>query len=111
MSFTSLFLHGLGAIGVFTDIIASRLLLFSMVMIFLSVLAIAVIVFIKLFTNLAIPGWATGAVSSMLIVLLQSFLLSLFTIFLYLSSASQRRFIPALHYEDYVASVETPVYG
>ncbi|MFL5741796.1 MAG: glycosyltransferase [Flavisolibacter sp.] len=111
MSFTSLFLHGLGAIGVFTDIIASRLLLFSMVMIFLSLVAIVIIVSIKLFTDLAIPGWATGAVSSMLIVLLQSFLLSLFTIFLHLSSASQRRFIPALHYEDYVQSVETPVYG
>jgi hypothetical protein len=43
----------------------------------------------------------------MLIVLLQSFLLSLFTIFLYLSSQSQRKFIPANHYEDYTASVET----
>jgi hypothetical protein len=106
MSFTSLMLHGLGAIGVFIEIIATRLLIFSIVMIGLSVLAILTIVAIKFFSNAAIPGWATTAFSSMLIVLLQSCLLSLFTIFLYLSSQSQRQFIPANHYKDYMASVE-----
>lgn len=106
MNFTSLLLHGLGAIGVFIDIIATRLLLFSIVMIGISVLAILGIMAVKFFTNEAIPGWATTAFSSMLIVLLQSCLLSLFTIFLYLSSQSQRQFIPANHYKDYLASVE-----
>jgi len=106
MSFTSLVLHGLGAIGVFIDIIATRLLIFSMIMIGISVLSILIIVAVRFFTDAAIPGWATAAFSSMLIILLQSFLLSLFTIFLYLSSQSQRQFIPANHYEDYIASVE-----
>jgi polyisoprenyl-phosphate glycosyltransferase len=106
MNFTSLVLHGLGAIGVFIDVIATRLLIFSMIMIGISVLAILIIIAIRFFTDAAIPGWATAAFSSMLIVLLQSFLLSLFTIFLYLSSQSQRQFIPANHYEDYLASVE-----
>jgi polyisoprenyl-phosphate glycosyltransferase len=106
MNFTSLLLHGLGAIGVFIEIIATRLLIFSIVMVGISVLAILTIITIKFFTNQAIPGWATTAFSSMLIVLLQSCLLSLFTIFLYLSSQSQRQFIPANHYNDYMASVE-----
>lgn len=106
MNFTSLLLHGLGAIGVFIEIIAIRLLIFSLVMIGISMLAMLVITGIRLFTEAAIPGWATTAFSSMLIVLLQSGLLSLFTIFLYLSSQSQRQFIPANHYKDYVASVE-----
>jgi hypothetical protein len=106
MNFTSLLLHGLGAIGVFTEIIAIRLLLFSIAMIGMSIVAMLIIAGIRLFTNAAIPGWATTAFSSMLIVLLQSCLLSLFTIFLYLSSQSQRQFIPANHYKDYVASVE-----
>jgi hypothetical protein len=107
MDFTDLLLHGLGAIGVFIEIIASRLLIFSLFMITISVLAILIILFIKLFTARAIPGWATAALSSMLIVLLQSFLLSLFTIFLYLSFQGQRKFIPAHHFMDYVRSVET----
>jgi polyisoprenyl-phosphate glycosyltransferase len=106
MSFTGLLLHGLGAIGVFIDVIATRLLIFSIVMIAISVAAILVIIGIKFFTDAAIPGWATAAFSSMLIILLQSCLLSLFTIFLYLSSQSQRQFIPANHYKDYMSSVE-----
>ena len=61
---------------------------------------------IRFFTAAAIPGWATTAFSAMLIVLLQSCLLSLFTIFLYLTARSQRQFIPANHYMDYTASVE-----
>ncbi len=106
MNFTNLLLHGLGAIGVFIEIIASRLLLFSLFMIFISVIAILIIFFIKFFTYKAIPGWATTTVSSMLIVLMQGFLLSLFTIFLYLSFQGQRKFIPSYHYKDYVRTVE-----
>lgn len=106
MSFTTLLLHGLGAIGVFIEVIASRLLLLSLSLIVISIVAILVISFIRFFTNEAIPGWATTAVSSMLIVLLQSFLLSLFTIFLYLSLKAQRQFIPAHHYKDYVRVIE-----
>ena len=107
MNFNSLLLHGLGAIGVFIEVIATRLLLFSFFMILVAVLAILIIFYVKYFTDKAIPGWATTTVSSMLIVILQSFLLSLFTIFLYLSSQGQRKFIPALHYMDYIRSVET----
>ena len=107
MSFTSLLLHGLGAVGVFIEIVASRLLMFSLLMIAISFIVILIVFYIKIFTNKAIPGWATTAVSAMLIVLLQSFLLSLFTIFLYLLLKNQRQFIPAQHYMDYVRSVET----
>jgi polyisoprenyl-phosphate glycosyltransferase len=109
MNFTSLLIHGLGAIAVFIEVIASRLLIFSLSLIGISLLAIVAVVGIRTFTHLAIPGWTSTVVSAMLIVLLQSFLLSLFTIFLYLSSQSQRKFIPAHHYNDYTGSVETIV--
>lgn len=107
MNFNALLLHGLAAISVFIERIASRLLVFSLVMIGISVLAILVVSYIRVFTNQAIPGWATTAFSSMLIVLLQSFLLSLFTIFLFLSAQGQRKIIPAIHFEDYIRSVDT----
>ena len=107
MSFHTLLMHGLGAIAVFIDTIASRLLIFSLVLIGISLVAILALVGIKTFTDLAIPGWTSTVMSAMLIILLQSFLLSLFTIFLYLSSQSQRKFIPAHHYKDYTGPVET----
>jgi polyisoprenyl-phosphate glycosyltransferase len=107
MNFNSLLIHGLGAISVFIEIIASRLLVFSLALISISLIAILAVVGIRTFTHLAIPGWTSTVVSAMLIVLLQSFLLSLFTIFLYLSSQSQRKFIPAHHYKDYTGAIET----
>lgn len=107
MKFNSLLIHGLGAIAVFIEVIASRLLIFSLILIGISLLAILALVGIRTFSDLAIPGWTSTVVSAMLIVLLQSFLLSLFTIFLYLSSQSQRKFIPAKHYKDYTGEVET----
>jgi glycosyltransferase involved in cell wall biosynthesis len=106
MSFTALFLHGLGAIAVFIEVIAARLLLFSLLLIGISLMAILALLAIRAFTDLAIPGWTSTVVSAMLIVLLQSFLLSLFTIFLYLSAQSQRKFIPAKHYGDYTGNLE-----
>jgi polyisoprenyl-phosphate glycosyltransferase len=107
MGFQSLLLHGFGAIAVFIDIIASRLLVFSLLLIGLSLAAIIVLICIKSFTHLAIPGWTSTVLTAMLIILLQSFLISLFTVFLYLSSQSQRKFIPALHYKDYCGELET----
>jgi glycosyltransferase involved in cell wall biosynthesis len=106
MNFHSLLMHGLGAIAVFIDVIASRLLIFSLVLIGLSLVTILVLIGIKTFTDQAIPGWTSTVISAMLIILLQSFLLSLFTIFLYLSSQSQRKFIPAHHYKDYTGTTE-----
>ncbi|MGZ8551574.1 MAG: glycosyltransferase family 2 protein [Chitinophagaceae bacterium] len=107
MNFSSLLLHGLGAIAVFVEVIATRLLIFSLLLIGISVLTILFLVSIRTFTDWAIPGWTSTVISAMLIILLQSFLLSLFTIFLYLSSQSQRKFIPAIHYKDYTGSLET----
>lgn len=107
MGFTALVLHGLGAITVFLERVASRLLLISFSLIIFSLLVILIIIFIRSFTDLAIPGWASTILSSMLIVLLQGSLLCLFTIFLFLSSQSQRKFIPVYHYKDYVSEAET----
>ena len=111
MSFTGLLLHGFGAISVFIEQMASRLLLISVTLITISFIGICIILGIRWFTDLAIPGWASTIMSSMLIVLLQSILLSLFTLFLFLSSQSNRKFIPALHYNDYTAGTEKPNHG
>lgn len=108
MNFTDLLLHGLGAISVFIEQMASRLLILSVALMAISFAGIFIILGIRWFSSLAIPGWASTIMSSMIIVLLQSILLSLFTLFLFLSSQSNRKFIPALHYNDYTGSVEKP---
>jgi hypothetical protein len=107
MNFTKLLIHGLGAISVFMEVIASRLMVFSFTLIGFALVVIMALAGVKLFTDQAIPGWTSTVMSSMLIVLLQSFLLSLVTLFLYFSTESQQKIIPARHYKDYTGPAET----
>ena len=107
MNFTSLLLHGLGALAVFLEIIITRIAIISFLLMLFAVIAIIAIVAIRLTTSLAVPGWASTFSSSMLIVLLISFIISLIAIFIYLSTQSQHKIIPALHYKDYILPTES----
>lgn len=111
MNFTALLLHGLGAISVFLEIIITRIAIISFLLMLFAIAAIVSIVIIKLTTTLAIPGWASTFSSSMLIILLISFLISLIAIFIYLATQSQHKIIPALHYRDYILRTETVPYA
>ncbi len=106
MNFVSLILHGLSAISVFIDATAVRILLFSIFMSGFAVAVILVILFLKMIGN-ATPGWASTLSTTLLIVMLQSFLISLFLVFMVLQYRTQQHFIPAIHYRDFVESVET----
>lgn len=102
MSLTRLVIHGLGAITVFVDYLSARLLISSLVLLIFTALSICTIVAIKLCTDLAIPGWASVLTGVMFIIFMQSFLLTLSTVVLYLSSQSQRQFIPGAHYQEFI---------
>jgi hypothetical protein len=106
MNLTSLIVHGLNTISVFIEIISVRILILSFVIIIFSILCILAITCIKIFTPYAISGWASILASSMLVIMLQSFLISLVMIMIFLSSQSQRKLIPAYHYTDYLQRSE-----
>jgi hypothetical protein len=70
MGYRRLIMHGLSMLMPFTDRIAVRaLIVFAATMVSSFILAVAVAC-IKLFTNRAIPGWAT---STLLLLILVSF--------------------------------------
>jgi len=106
MNFVSLVLHGLSAISVMIDTTAVRILIFSIFMSGLAVAFIIVIIFLKLIGN-ATPGWASTLGSTLMILMLQSFLISLFLVFMVLQHRSQQNFIPAVHYRDFVEKVDS----
>jgi polyisoprenyl-phosphate glycosyltransferase len=56
--------------------------------------------------NDATPGWASTLSSALLIVVLQSFLISLFLVFMVLQYRTQQQFIPVLQYRDFIEKVE-----
>jgi glycosyltransferase involved in cell wall biosynthesis len=106
MNVVSLVLHGLSTISVLVDTTAVRILIFSIFMSGLAVAFIIVILFLKLIGN-ATPGWASTLGSTLIILMLQSFLISLFLVFMVLQYRSQQHFIPAIHYRDFVEKVDT----
>lgn len=105
MNFSSLVLHGLSAVAVHSDTMAVRLLLFCAGLVGLSICSIGVVAFIKFFTPFASPGWATTVVSTFTSLIMQSFLVSLLLLFLVLMYRTQRLFIPAKDFGDYVLKV------
>lgn len=103
MKLSKLVLHGFGAITVFIEQVSTRLLMFSLLLLVITTFSIGIIIIIKIITDLAIPGWASTLTGVMMIMFLQSFLMALFTLFLYISSQSQRQFIPGVHYKEFIS--------
>jgi glycosyltransferase involved in cell wall biosynthesis len=77
MNFVSLLIHGLSALAVNTDNIAARSVVMAAMALGLGVLALAVVVFLRLGTSLAIAGWATSAAGLILLTLLQVVIIAL----------------------------------
>ena len=59
MSFTSLAVHGLSAISVFGDRVGVRGILLSALFFLFTIFSLLGVVSLRLFTDLAIPGWAS----------------------------------------------------
>jgi glycosyltransferase involved in cell wall biosynthesis len=87
MGYLKLFIHGIRMLMPFLDRIAVRSLIGFSMTFGVGVVLAAVIVFIRLFTDLAIPGWATYML--LLIVLLSFIALGNFIILFALFSQSQ----------------------
>lgn len=105
MNFISLVIHGLSAISVYTDMLAVRVLLASLGLILVSLAGILTVTVIRIFTPFAIPGWASFVVLGFLILIFQAFLISMFLVFNVLSFRTQRHFIPAMEYNNFIREV------
>ena len=104
MNYVSLIVHGMSGISVYSDVIFVRMLVATGGFLVFSVIAITAVVSIRLFSNLATPGWTTTVVFGILIILLQTMVSTLTTMLLLLNNRSQRNIIPARDYRDFVLS-------
>lgn len=102
----SLVLLGLSAVSVYSDIALMRTLFASFGLSLVALAGILATTFIRLFTELAVPGWASNVVGSMSIILVQCLVVSVFLLFIVLANRSQRGFVAARHYKDYVLDLE-----
>jgi polyisoprenyl-phosphate glycosyltransferase len=105
LNLTSLVIHGLSAVSVYTDVVFVRVLLFSLAVAGVTLIGLAAVVGIRLFTDLAIPGWASTVGGILSIMLVQVLILSSGAIFLLLHNRSSPSVIPARAAADYVKAV------
>lgn len=109
MNLVSLITHGLSAIAVNGDVIGVRLLVATSCLIVGALVAIIAAVFVRIYTSLAIPGWATYVVALSVVILIQAIILSLFFSFIVLSGRDAVSFIPQRDYHYFILDVTTVV--
>lgn len=111
MNYISLMVLGLSGISVYSDAIFVRMLIATGCLLVTSVIAGGVVAAIRLFTDLATPGWATTVEFGIIIIVFQAVVSTLTALLLLLSSRSQRSIVPALDYGRFVDSCTelTPV--
>jgi len=94
MNFVALVSHGLSAISVFGDIVGVRLLIGSLAGSLLAGLGMLVVAAIRIFTNWAIPGWATYATGTLAIIAIQLISIATSFTFFVLSNRANVGFVP-----------------
>jgi len=105
MNFQSLVIHGLSSISVYIDYVGVRVLIFTSFLILISLIGMLILLWVRFMTEMAIPGWATNVSFGLILVFLQSFLISLLLIFIILSSRTNTSFIPASDYKIYINQI------
>ena len=104
MNYSALVMHGLAGVTVFIDIALTRLLL-SLSMVIITVLFLSsIVISIKFFTNMAIPGWTTISLGLLILLLSQCIMLAIIALFTILSQKSLTLNIPKLYFYSFISS-------
>ncbi|MEC4003522.1 glycosyltransferase [Flavobacterium sp. SUN052] len=86
MNLNSLIIHGLSSIAVYFDFLSLRILRYSLYGIGICFFSVMYILYQKMFTNNAIPGWASSLILIISGIILQLFSVTLIVLLLQLSS-------------------------
>jgi hypothetical protein len=105
MNFSSLALHGLSAMSVYSDLIGIRIVIAAAVLVFFGLLALIGIVVAGYTTSWAVPGWATNIFGLTLLLIFQAVIIGLLFTFGVLASRGGQSFIPIRDCPLYVLRV------
>ena len=105
MNLVALVSHGLSGIASFQEAVGTRFLLANAAGAGLVVAGLIVVIFIRLFTGQALPGWATYPAGFLLILLLQLVGLSFSLVFTLVTNRVNSTFVPVRDYQVFVDRV------
>ncbi|MCA1661537.1 MAG: glycosyltransferase [Novosphingobium sp.] len=95
MNFVGLVAHGLGAISVLSEAVFVRILIASLALLTLSVGLALGALYLKLFTDLALPNWATIVLGFALVISIQALMMPILMAFLLLNNRAAIQPLPA----------------
>lgn len=98
MNFASLVSHGLSAMAVFGDVVGVRFLIGSLLGALLGAVGILTVIIIRFGTHMAIPGWATYAIGTLLVIVIQLITIATAFSFFMLSNRTNLGFVPLRDY-------------
>jgi glycosyltransferase involved in cell wall biosynthesis len=107
MNLVALVAHGLAGISVFYDVVATRILMGSVFSVFLLSMVLAVVFGIRIYTKLAIPGWATYTSGLLLVLVIQIASIAFSLVFSLITTRLNMTFVPARDYLVFFDRVET----
>lgn len=103
MNFVSLVIHGLSALFASYEVVSTRLLVGTAVLSLVAFLLFVCVVSIRLFTHLAIPGWATIVGGLLLLMAVELLAAALGIIFSVMMNRSSLGFLPLRDYLWFVS--------
>lgn len=107
MNLVALVSHGLAGIASFHDVVATRILLANVAGVAVMLAGLLAVAATRLFTGLAVPGWATYSAGFLAILLLQLVGLSFSLVFTLVTNRVNYAFLPARDYGFFVDRVES----
>lgn len=105
MNFNSLIIHGLSSIAVYFDFLSLRILRYSLYGIGICFVSVLFILYQKLYTDNAIPGWASSLILIISGIILQLFSVTLIVLLLQLSSRKNISAPNPKIYKDFIEDI------
>jgi hypothetical protein len=105
MNFTSLVVHGLSALSVYSSVIGVRLLFATGTLILLTVAAIALLGVVKVTGVMPLPSWVPYATAVLLMLLFQAVSAAVLFVFVMLAGRQGASMIPLRDYAHFIARV------
>ncbi|AWH84444.1 glycosyl transferase family 2 [Flavobacterium album] len=106
MKFNNLLLHGLSSIAVYFDFLSIRILRFSLYGVAICFISVVFILYQKLFTDNAIPGWASSLILIISGIIIQLFSVTLIVLLLQLSSRKNITAPDAKIYKEFIDDIK-----
>ena len=105
MNFVSLIIHGLGSISIYIEIAGVRAIIASLSLMGVLFVVSCAVIYIRLFTNMSIPGWTTYTLGLLMVLIFQLFVVIVVFSFLILSLRTSSDFIPIRDYKVFILEV------